>query len=82
MRAAHPAESRWRDMRRDNAGLAEGVVTLRYGYADVTERPCQVAAEVSQVLRSRGWAADPRRCGPGCAMREGSRRWNDGNPPS
>jgi very-short-patch-repair endonuclease len=66
-RAAHPAESRWRDMRRDNAGLADGVVTLRYGYADVTERPCQIAAEVSQVLRSRGWAGRPHRCGPRCA---------------
>jgi predicted transcriptional regulator of viral defense system/very-short-patch-repair endonuclease len=65
-RAAHPAERRWRDMRRDNAGLAEGVVTLRYGWADVTERPCQVAAQVGQALRIRGWPGRPRRCGPGC----------------
>ena len=70
-RAAHPAENRWRDMRRDNAGLAEGVVTLRYGYADVTERPCQVAAQVAQALRVRGWPGRPRRCGPGCTKKAG-----------
>lgn len=63
---AHPAETRWRDVRRDNAGLASGVVTLRYGHADVTERPCQVAAQVSQALQLRGWPGQPRRCGPGC----------------
>jgi hypothetical protein len=70
--AAHPVENRWRDVRRDNAGLAEGVVTLRYSYADVTERPCQVAAQVGQALRIRGWAGQPRRCGPGCAGRPGA----------
>jgi very-short-patch-repair endonuclease len=61
-RAAHPAQARWRDMRRDNAGAEEGVLTLRYGYADLTERPCQVAAQVAQVLRSRGWPGTMRKC--------------------
>ena len=70
-RAAHPAQARWRDMRRDNAGLTDGVVTLRYGYADVTERPCQVAAEAGRVLQVRGWPGQPRRCGPGCAVGPG-----------
>jgi very-short-patch-repair endonuclease len=70
-RAAHPAGARWRDMRRDNAGLADGVVTLRYGWADVTERPCQVAAEVVRVLQQRGWPGHPRRCNPGCASGSG-----------
>jgi hypothetical protein len=51
-----------RDMRRDNAGAEEGVLTLRYGYADLTERPCQVAAQVAQVLRSRGWPGTMRKC--------------------
>jgi very-short-patch-repair endonuclease len=71
-RAAHPDGARWRDMRRDNAGAAEGLLTLRYGYADATERPCEVAAEVAQVLRARGWPGQPRRCGPGCRIGEDS----------
>ncbi len=67
-RVAHPIEVRWRDMRRDNAGAAEGILTLRYGYADVTERPCAVAAEVGRVLQSRRWHGKPRPCGPECMM--------------
>jgi len=64
--AAHPAEARWRDVRRDNASASVGIVTLRYGWADVTENPCQVAAEVAQVLQLHGWAGRVRACGPGC----------------
>jgi predicted transcriptional regulator of viral defense system len=79
-RAAHPAETRWRDMRRDNAGAVEGIVTLRYGYADETERPCEVAAEVAAVLRSRGWPGHPRRCGPDCTIRKDPRRSSNQNP--
>jgi very-short-patch-repair endonuclease len=65
---AHPAETRWRDIRRDNAGAAEGILTLRYSYADVTERPCEVAAEVGRVLQSRGWPGLPHRCGQSCTL--------------
>jgi hypothetical protein len=64
--AAHPAEARWRDVRRDNASASMGIVTLRYGWADVTEHPCRVAAEVAQVLQLRGWTGRVRACGPGC----------------
>ena len=67
-RAAHPVELRWRDIRRDNASAAEGQVTLRYGWADVTQRPCQVAAEVGAVLSGRGWDGWLRRCGPACLL--------------
>jgi very-short-patch-repair endonuclease len=56
------ARQRFRDNRRDNAALLDGEVTLRYGWSDVTERPCQVAFEVAAVLRSRGWAGFPTRC--------------------
>ena len=65
--AAHPAEARWRDIHRDNASAEVGIVTLRYGWADVTEEPCRVAAEVARVLRNHGWNGRPRACGPGCA---------------
>jgi hypothetical protein len=65
-RAAHPTEARWRDVRRDNASASMGIVTLRYGWADVTEEPCRVAAEVASVLRLQGWTGRMRACGPGC----------------
>jgi len=65
--AAHPADARWRDIRRDNASAEAGIVTLRYGWADVTEEPCRVAAEVANVLRRHGWTGRLRACAPGCA---------------
>ncbi len=63
---AHPPEARWRDRERDNASAVGGVVTLRYGWAAITQRPCWVAAQVGDVLRSRGWPGSVRPCGPGC----------------
>jgi hypothetical protein len=71
---AHPPGERWRDFRRDNAGAADGIMTLRYGWADVTGRPCEVAGQVAAVLRRRGWAGSARACGPSCAAREQSNR--------
>jgi hypothetical protein len=65
-RASHPDDQRWRDQRRDNAAAAEGVVTLRYGWADVTERPCETAREIGTALARRGWRGTMKRCGPGC----------------
>ena len=67
-RAAHPDEHRWRDMERDNAGVAAGESVLRYGPADVTDRPRGVAAQVATVLALHGWTGSPRRCGPGCEL--------------
>jgi hypothetical protein len=67
-RAAHPAGERWRDYRRDNAGATDGIITLRYGWSDVTGQPCQVAAQITAVLVQRGWPGPPRRCGSRCAV--------------
>ena len=67
-RQAHPDDRRWLDIRRDNAAAAGGLMTLRYGWADVTSRPCATAAEVGAVLRGRGWQGPVRRCGPGCPV--------------
>ncbi|HWG62910.1 MAG TPA: hypothetical protein VG253_14520 [Streptosporangiaceae bacterium] len=67
--AAHPAERRWSDARRDNATAAAGEVTLRYGWSDVTERPCLVAAEIGATLRHRGWTGKLRGCGPACPVK-------------
>jgi len=69
-RQAHPDDRRWLDVRRDNAVATGGLVTLRYGWADVTSRACATAAEIAAVLRSKGWPGGPRRCGPGCKVQE------------
>ncbi|MEV5704579.1 type IV toxin-antitoxin system AbiEi family antitoxin domain-containing protein [Actinoallomurus sp. NPDC052274] len=67
-RAAHPFAERHRDMRRDNAAVRAGRAPLRYGWGDVTERPCLVAAEIADVYRSRGWTGTPHPCGAGCLL--------------
>jgi predicted transcriptional regulator of viral defense system len=54
-RVAHPGDQRWPDIQRDNAAAADGILTLRYGWFDVTERPCEIAAQVAQALRLRGY---------------------------
>ncbi|HEX9356803.1 MAG TPA: type IV toxin-antitoxin system AbiEi family antitoxin domain-containing protein [Streptosporangiaceae bacterium] len=64
--AAHPAGERWRDIRRDNSLARLGVLTLRYGWSDVTGQRCAVAGEIAAILAQRGWAGPVRRCSPGC----------------
>jgi hypothetical protein len=54
-RAAHPGDTRWNDIRRDNAAAALGITTLRYGWLEVTTNPCAVAAEIALVLTSKGY---------------------------
>jgi hypothetical protein len=67
--ASHPDEQRWKDKRHDNADAVEGLVTLRYGWAAVTEEPCETAQEIAAVLARRGWRGALRRCGPDCRIR-------------
>jgi hypothetical protein len=62
-RLGHLDDMRFRDLRRDNAAVESGAVVLRYGWADVTHRPCTVAAQVATVLRARGWLGQLRPCG-------------------
>jgi hypothetical protein len=66
--ASHPDEQRWPDKHRDNAAAAQGLITLRYGWADVTEHACETADEIGRVLRLRGWPGPLRRCGPACRL--------------
>jgi very-short-patch-repair endonuclease len=66
--AAHPGAERWRDIRRDNASAADGIITLRYSWADIELRACAVAAQIVAVLRLRGWTGRPRPCGPACPV--------------
>ncbi len=66
-RLAHPGDTRWNDIRRDNAAAAIGITTLRYGWAEVTTTPCLVAAEIAEVLRTRGYIG-ARPCSAGCPV--------------
>ncbi len=72
-RATHTIDKRWDDIRRDNATSADGILTLRYGWLDVTEHPCQVAAEVALALAKRGFTG-ARPCSPGCPVGRAGRR--------
>jgi hypothetical protein len=66
-RLAHPPESRWRDIRRDNAAAAQGIITLRYGWQAITLSPCQVAAEIAEALSRAGYdGCHP--CSPDCPV--------------
>ena len=54
-RLGHEAESEvFRDQWRDNAATLTGAATLRYGWLGVTGHSCQVAVQVSALLRVRG----------------------------
>jgi hypothetical protein len=66
-RLAHPGDTRWDDIRRDNAAAAAGKITLRYGWFQVTKTPCEVAAEVARVLSARGYTG-ARPCSAHCPV--------------
>jgi very-short-patch-repair endonuclease len=77
--SAHPDQQRWEDLRRINAIAAIGITTLRYGWADINNWPCQTAGQIAVVLNRLGWPGTVRRCAPGClaplaAAREAGRR--------
>jgi hypothetical protein len=65
--AAHPDGERWQDIRRDNTSATNGLITLRYCYADVMERPCEIADEIARTLSRGGYTGGAHRCGPSCA---------------
>jgi very-short-patch-repair endonuclease len=65
-RLAH--QEAFRDRRRDNAATLTGARVLRYGFADVTTRPCAVAAEVATLLTAAGWSGPCAPCGERCGL--------------
>lgn len=66
---AHPEGRTDRDTWRDNSVLiAHGEITLRYRWSHVVGSPCDVARQVEQALRSRGWPGRARACGPACPV--------------
>ena len=73
-RTVHSGSNRDFDVRRDNANTADGRVTLRYGWSEVSFRRCEVAAQVGQTLSRRGWPGPLRRCGSTCRLPSGLSR--------
>jgi hypothetical protein len=67
-RAYHPAEERWRDIGRDNALASNGILVLRFGWGDVTDRACQSAIQLGGAARWRGWSGTLVPCGPACPV--------------
>ena len=65
-RQYHPNERRHLDQARDNAATATGGSTLRYGWDDVTRRPCTVAAQVHAALVKRKYRGTLKPCSPSC----------------
>ena len=59
---------RRRDMDRDNRATLRAEATLRYGWIDVTSRPCDVAAQVLAVQRRAGRPDGAAPCGPDCPV--------------
>ena len=56
-------------LRRDNRAALRSETTLRYGWLDVTSRPCTAAVQVLQVMRRKDPSLTARPCGPGCPVR-------------
>ncbi len=53
---------RWRDMERDNRSEAQRLRHLRYGWADMIDRPCDAMIQQALILRDEGWRGQFRRC--------------------
>jgi very-short-patch-repair endonuclease len=66
-RAAHPGDTRWKDIRRDNAALVDGLMTPRFGWDDLRFRSCEVADQVYRALRRSGPVA-ARPCSATCPV--------------
>ncbi|WP_375425225.1 hypothetical protein [uncultured Friedmanniella sp.] len=49
-------------LREDNRFVLAAVATLRYGWFDVLDHPCLVAAQVAAALRALGWSGLLGRC--------------------
>lgn len=75
-------DDRWDDLDRDLAAAVSGSVTVRLGWRQVLE-PCRVAAAISEILASRGWAGSPFPCSPDCPLtdRGSVRSADDPDPP-
>lgn len=58
---------RFRDLDRDNAAVLSGRPTLRFGWTDVYENPCEAADQVGKALAVLGVRAELVRCSITCS---------------
>ncbi|WP_131105524.1 type IV toxin-antitoxin system AbiEi family antitoxin domain-containing protein [Ornithinimicrobium sufpigmenti] len=56
------------DRSRDREAAGKGEVTIRAGWVEVVVHPCDLAADVAAAQQARGWAGQPRSCGPDCRL--------------
>lgn len=62
-------DQRWRDLDRDNRAALRAESTLRYGWFDITSRPCQAAVQTLQILRRAQPELTARPCSSTCPVR-------------
>lgn len=68
-RLGHESErGRAYDKDRDNRAAGACEVTLRFGYRQVMDAPCETAGLVADTLDRRGWRGAVRRCAPDCRI--------------
>ncbi|WP_285033471.1 type IV toxin-antitoxin system AbiEi family antitoxin domain-containing protein [Mycolicibacterium sp. lyk4-40-TYG-92] len=60
------ASARNKDFERDLDAAVDGRSTVRLGYRQVFDRPCQTAAKIAQVMRQHGIDVSGHACGPAC----------------
>jgi very-short-patch-repair endonuclease len=56
------------DRRRDRRAAGRGDVPLRASFLELNTIPCEVAAEIGQVLLQRGWPGPMHPCSPTCPV--------------
>jgi very-short-patch-repair endonuclease len=61
-------QQRWRDLDRDNRATLRAEATLRYGWFDVTDRPCDAAVQVLRILRRTNPSLTATPCSPSCPI--------------
>lgn len=59
------------DRRRDRKASARGVLTVRATWWDVEDEPCDLAGDLADALRQRGWRGRPVPCSVRCALPAG-----------
>ncbi|MGW6198599.1 type IV toxin-antitoxin system AbiEi family antitoxin domain-containing protein [Kribbella sp. NPDC055110] len=59
---------RWRDLDRDNRAALRSEATLRYGWLDITSRPCAAAVQVLQLMRRKERSVTAHPCNPSCPV--------------
>ncbi|USQ75111.1 type IV toxin-antitoxin system AbiEi family antitoxin domain-containing protein [Ornithinimicrobium cryptoxanthini] len=57
------------DRRRDRKSSARGVLTVRATWWDVEDDPCDLAQDLADTLRGRGWTGTPIPCSRTCGVR-------------